>query len=169
MNNQELDITSDQLIVSKTNPAGKITYCNQDFIELSGYNESELVGQPHSIIRHPEMPCGIFHLMWQTLKQNKEFNGLVKNKTKSGNSYWAFTNITPVHSLSGQLTSYTCAKRQPNPAAITMFSMYYEQMLEHEAGQRNEAVAKQSVTLLTELLSAMGDNYETSVFKLQFS
>ncbi|NQZ07444.1 MAG: PAS domain-containing protein [Algicola sp.] len=169
MSNNELDISPDQLIISKTNSSGKITYCNPNFIKLTGYSEKELIGQSHNIVRHPEMPCGIFYLMWQTLRQNKEFNGFIKNKTKTNDSYWAFTNITPVHSLAGQLMGYTCAKRQPNTAATMMFSMYYEQMLEQEGGQRNDAVGKASVTLLTELLSAMGDDYEASVFKLQFS
>jgi PAS domain S-box-containing protein len=169
MSSKELDIGPNQLVITKSDPAGKITYCNQSFFELSGYTEQELIGQPHNIFRHPDMPSGLFYLLWQTLGQKKEFNGFIKNITKSGDSYWAFTNITPVYSATGQLTGYTCAKRQANSAAETLFSMYYEQMADEEQGQKNDASAKRSLQLLIDMLSATGDSYEASVFKLQFS
>lgn len=169
MSQTELEMGANQLIVSKSDSAGKITYCNQCFIELTGYTENELIKQPHNIIRHPDMPGGIFYLMWQTLKQKHEFNGFIKNKTKDGNCYWAFTNITPVLNPNGQITGYTSASRAPNIAATSLFEMFYEQMLESENGNTSESACKQSLQQLNELLNAMGDNYEASVFKLQFS
>ena len=169
MPEREIDIHPQQLIVSKTDPRGHITYCNQEFVQLSGYTELELLGQPHSIVRHNDMPAGFFYLMWQELKQEKEFNGFIKNRTRNGDSYWAFTNITPMYDMADKLLGYTCTKRHPNPAATTLFAMHYEQMLEMEGGSRNEASAQTSAALLLELLSATGDNYEASVFKLQFS
>lgn len=169
MSNTELELDTDQLLITKSDPNGKITYCNRRFIEFSGYTEQQLIGQSYDLIRHPQMPCGLFYLMWQTLKQKREFNGFIKNKTKNNDEYWAFINITPSYNVAGQLTGYTSASRQPNPAAIMMFSMYYEQMLEHENGQRHESAAQQSLNALLEQLSIMGDDYEASVFKLQFS
>jgi aerotaxis receptor len=169
MSNKELELSADQLIITKSDPTGKIIYCNQDFIELSGYSERELIGQPHSLLRHKEMPAGIFYLLWHTLKQKKEFNGFIQSRCKNGDSYWAFTNISPVYSLNNQLLGYTGAQRQPNPAATTLFSMYYEQMLEEEGSNPTEQDAKKSLQLLTDLVSATGDDYEASVFKLQFS
>ena len=169
MSNQELEIRSDQLMITKCDLNGKITYCNQSFIEISGYTEAELIGQTFALIRHSDMPKGIFFKMWQSLKNQREFNGFIKNKTKKDDHYWTFANITPCHNVSGNISGYTCAMRQPNPAAIMMFSMYYEQMLAQEAGQRNEEAAKASLKLLIEQLSAMGDDYEACVFKLQFS
>ncbi len=169
MSDTELELTATQLVISKSDLNGKITYCNHEFIKLSGYSENELIGQPHNIMRHPDMPAGLFHLMWQTLKQKQEFNGFIKNRCKNGDHYWVFANITPVYDLNGKLTGYTSACRKPNPAASTLFGMYYEQMLETEQGDHSDSTLKQSLNQLTEQLDAMGDNYEASVFKLQFS
>lgn len=164
-----MTISPDQLIISKSDPAGKITYCDQAFITLSGYSEDQLIGQPHNILRHPDMPAGLFYLMWQTLKEKREFNGFIKNRSKQGDSYWALINITPMFSPDGQLSGYTSASRAPNPAATTLFGIYYEQMLDSEKNHHRKDAAQQSLNQLSDMLLAMGDNYEASVFKLQFS
>ncbi len=120
-------------------------------------------------MRHSDMPNGIFLLMWQTLKQKREFNGYFKLLTQNGDNYWTFANITPFYSVGSKVAGYTCAMRQPNPAAVMMFSMYYEQMRDHEGNSNDNSLAQASLDLLLELVSATGDDYEASVFKLQFS
>lgn len=169
MSEKELDFKSNQLLITKTDLNGKFTYCNHDFIQLIGFTERELLGQRFQSVCHYDMPHGIDHLMWKTLKQKREFNFFIKLKTKQNNSCWAFANATPFYNVAGGLSGYTCSLRAPNPAATMMFAMYYEQMLEMENKQKTDAVAQQSLELLTELLSATGDDYEASVFKLQFS
>ena len=169
MSNKELDLEPSQLMITKTDLSGKLTYCNQSFIKVSGYTEQQLINQSFEQFCHSDMPSGVFHLMWQTLKQKREFNGYFKFNTAAGDSYWAFVNITPFYGTTSVVAGYTCAMRQPNPAATMMFSMYYEQMCDLEGGSKNESSAKASLQLLIELLSATGDDYEASVFKLQFS
>lgn len=158
-----------KILISKTDTQGNITYCSPAFLELVEYEEHELLGRPHNMLRHPDMPQGLYYLMWQSLKQNKEFNGFILNTTKSGQNYWTFSNITPVHNIAGNLTGYTCAKRPANLAGVGVYSVYYEQMRDEESRHSGDAAAKQSAQLLEELLSATGDSYEASVFKLQLS
>lgn len=164
-----MDISIDRIMISKTDAQGKITYCSPSFVEVTGFSEKELLGKSHATLRHSDMPEGLYQLLWQVLKQNKEFNGFICNQTKSGDMFWAFNNITPVHNINGKLTGYTCAKRTANPAAITLFSMYYEQMREEEQRIGGKAGVEQSAKLLVDILSATGDSYDASVFKLQLS
>lgn len=80
--NNETALEHDLLLISKTDPKGIITYCNSNFIDVSGYPETELLGQQHNILRHPDMPRVIFKTMWKTLESNREFNCYIKNLTK---------------------------------------------------------------------------------------
>jgi len=169
MSDKELELDTNRLLITKTDLNGKLIYCNQSFIEVSGFNEEQLFNQHFESIKHTDMPNGIFHLMWQTVRQKKEFNGYLKFRCHNGDSYWTFTNVTPFYNVTGSIAGYTYAMRQPNAAATMMFSMYYEQMKEQENGQSSDSSAKSSLKLLIDLLSAMGDDYEASVFKLQFS
>ena len=84
MSNKELVLDEGNLITSKTDLKGKIIYCNEHFIAFAGMPESKLLGAPHNIIRHPDMPRGVFKLLWNTLKQDQEFFGFVKNGCKNG-------------------------------------------------------------------------------------
>jgi PAS domain S-box-containing protein len=86
----ERPVPEDKFLVSKTDPRGIITYANEVFIEVSGYTEEELIGKPHNIIRHPDMPRTVFKLLWDTIKSGREFWGYVKNMAKDGSYYWVF-------------------------------------------------------------------------------
>ena len=169
MSEKELDFESNQLLITKIDLSGEFTYCNHNFIELIGHTEKELLGQRLQFVSHDDMPHGIDHLMWKTLKQKREFNFFIKLKTKQNNICWAFANARPFYNVTGGVSGYTCSLRAPNPAATMMFAMYYEQMSEIENKQKTDTVAQQSLELLNELLSATGDDYEASFFKLQFS
>jgi aerotaxis receptor len=103
--NLEYPITDEMLIVSKTDPKGKLTYFNDQFIAASGFTEQELIGQPHNIIRHPDMPPEAFANLWETLKAGKPWAGAVKNRRKNGDFYWVFASATPLWE-SGQVTGY---------------------------------------------------------------
>ena len=94
MANQELLFGEDEFIVSKTDLKGKITYGNALFIKMSGYDEPELIGQPHNILRHEDMPAIVFKLLWNRIQAGKEIFAYVKNKTKKGD-YYALCNAAP--------------------------------------------------------------------------
>ncbi len=83
-------------LVSTTDLKGRITYCNPSFIEVSGYSREELLGQPHNLIRHPDMPAEAFRDLWATVQNGKPWGGVVKNRRKNGDHYWVFANVTPL-------------------------------------------------------------------------
>lgn len=91
----EVRLAYDELIISKTDLSGRITYANKVFMRISDFSEEDLLGQPHNMIRHPDMPRGVFWGLWNTLKQGREFFGLVKNMTAHGDYYWVLANVRP--------------------------------------------------------------------------
>ena len=93
----ETKVPEDELIVSRTDLNGTITYANDTFLEISGYSKDELIGQNHSIVRHPDMPNSIFEDLWKTIKEKKQWNGNVKNLRKDGGYYWVNATISGVY------------------------------------------------------------------------
>jgi PAS domain S-box-containing protein len=120
-------------IVSETDLKGVITYANRKFCEISGYTKEELIGQPHNIIRHPDMPKKAFETMWQTIKQGSVWNGLVKNLRKDGLYYWVETTITPLTDETGAIIKYAAARKPASEAAIQEAEALYEKMRDAEA------------------------------------
>ncbi|EJW11977.1 Aerotaxis sensor receptor protein [Rhodovulum sp. PH10] len=101
----EYPIADDVLIVSRTDTQGKLVYFNETFVEVSGFSEEELTGQPHNIVRHPDMPPAAFADLWDTLKAGKPWAGAVKNRRKNGDYYWVLASVTPVWA-NGEITGY---------------------------------------------------------------
>ena len=93
---QEYEISADTPLVSTTDLQSRITYCNPAFIAASGFEREELLGEPHNMIRHPDMPAEAFRDMWDTLKAGEPWTALVKNRRKNGDFYWVRANVTPV-------------------------------------------------------------------------
>jgi aerotaxis receptor len=102
----EYPINDDTLIASRTDLKGRLTYFNDQFLEAAGFSEAELMGQPHNIIRHPDMPPEAFENLWETLKAGKPWVGAVKNRRKNGDFYWVLATASPVRE-NGQVTGYT--------------------------------------------------------------
>jgi len=102
----EYPISDDTLIVSRTDTKGKLTYFNDQFVDAAGFTEAELMGQPHNIIRHPDMPPEAFENLWETLKAGKPWSGVVKNRRKNGDFYWVLATASPIRE-NGQVTGYT--------------------------------------------------------------
>ena len=92
----ETDVPDGKLIISRTDLSGIITYVNDIFADISGYSEDELIGKPHSVIRHPDMPKSAFKDLWNTLKSGNEWEGYVKNLRKDNGYYWVFAKISPL-------------------------------------------------------------------------
>ena len=121
-NNQP--VTSEEVIppagsvlASRTDTSGRITYANSAFIEVSGFTEPELIGQPHNLVRHPDMPQEAFADLWKTLKAGRPWEGLVKNRTKNGAFYWVKANVTPV-TEDGKTTGYLSLRSVPGREAV---------------------------------------------------
>lgn len=102
----QIDVPHDELIVSHTNLYGIITYANDTFAEISGYDIEELVGQPHNIVRHPDMPSSLFTNLWETIKEGKIWSGYVKNLRQDGGFYWVYAQVSQLFDKSGHLIGY---------------------------------------------------------------
>lgn len=122
-----------KIIISQTDLAGVITFANRRFCEISGYSVDELVGQPHSIIRHPDMPKAAFAKMWETIQGGQIWNGLVKNLRKDGLYYWVDTEIMPIKDEDGKITGYIAARNAASRKDIKENEELYQKMLQAEA------------------------------------
>lgn len=109
--NQEREVAEGIIIVSKTDLNGTITYVNDNFVNISGYTRDELVGQPHNIMRHPDVPKTVFKDMWQTLQSGKPWVQLVKNRCKNGDHYWVEANVSPIYE-NGQIVGFLSVRRK---------------------------------------------------------
>ncbi|MBI5921352.1 MAG: Tar ligand binding domain-containing protein, partial [Betaproteobacteria bacterium] len=132
--NVEVQLTDATLIVSKTDLKGQITYINRDFIEISGFTEQELIGQPHNIVRHPDMPVEAFDDLWSTLKAGRPWTGMVKNRCKNGDYYWVLANATPIWE-SGQIVGYMSVRRKPPQQLVDETERVYRLFRDKQAGK----------------------------------
>lgn len=150
----------DDFIISKTDLKGRITYCNRIFIEFSGYCEQELLGAQHNIIRHPDMPRGVFKFLWDTLQAKKECFAYVKNMSKDGGFYWVIANVTPNLDEQGQVEGYFSVRRKPGRTAVSAMSDVYRMMLDEERRAGPKDACDASLALLTHVLNQKGVSYE---------
>ncbi len=158
--NEERFLQDDEIIVSKTDTQGRLTYANETLIAVSGFHEDELLGQQHNIVRHPDMPRGVFKLLWDTLQAGEEFNGYVKNLRKDGAFYWVFANITPSYDSSGKLIGYYSVRRKPRKEALSIIKPLYEKMLAAEKEIGSKGAIATSIALLNDLLNEKGVSYD---------
>lgn len=126
----EVEFRDGETIVSSTDPQGRITYVNGYFIEISGYTEAELLGQPHRMIRHPDMPAAAFADMWATLKKGRPWVGMVKNRCKNGDHYWVEANVSPIYDALGQLEGYVSVRRKPTRTQVAEAERMYRDIRE---------------------------------------
>ncbi|MHC8286916.1 methyl-accepting chemotaxis protein [Pseudomonas sp. XS1P51] len=126
---QFIELPADANILSTTDIQGNITYVNPDFVRISGFTEAELLGQPHNIIRHPDMPDAAFKHMWATLKSGSSWMGLVKNRCKNGDHYWVSAYVTPI-AKNGQTVEYQSVRTKPDQAQVLAAEKLYAQLRE---------------------------------------
>jgi len=163
----EVFLNTDDLIISKTDLKGRITYANRTFMRIAGFDEEDLLHQPHNMIRHPDMPKGIFKFLWQELRQGHEFFGFVKNYTADHGFYWVFANITPDFDASGHVQGYFSVRRSPNPEAVKTIESIYQKMIEIERRYSKASACTHSLAFLDQLLESKQVTYERFVMQLQ--
>ena len=164
--NQELVLPENEFVCSKTNAKGILTYANSLFIKYSGYKESELLGQQHNIIRHPDMPRVIFKLMWDTLQNNREFNGYIKNLNKNGSYYWVFANIAPSFSSDNELLGYFSVRRKPDPEKLNYIKNLYIDLLDIEQQSSTKEAIDNSLYKLNVVLNGREKGYDEFILTI---
>lgn len=127
----ETHFPTGELIVSQTDPAGIITMCNEAFVQMSGFRMSELIGQPHSILRHPDMPKAAFADLWETVNAGKRWSGYVKNLRKDGGFYWVYATVIP-KVRSGEVVGHTSVRREPSRKKVDEAIATYQAMRAQE-------------------------------------
>jgi len=164
---REVSFSPDELIVSKTDLKGRITYCNSVFMRVAGYREEDLLGAPHSIIRHPDMPRCVFKLLWDTLEKGDEIFAYVVNLARTGDSYWVLAHVTPSYDPKGKLVGYHSNRRVPRPEAIAAVKPLYKKLLEIEESHANRKDGMMAAyAAVGELLRDKGVSYDRFVLSL---
>ncbi|WP_229071253.1 PAS domain-containing protein [Actinoplanes sp. DH11] len=156
-----------ELIVSKTDPRGVITYANDVFLRVSALAEEDAVGQPHNIIRHPDMPRAVFKLLWDTLKQEQEIFAYVLNLAADGAHYWVFAHVTPSYDTAGRLVGYHSNRRVPSRTAVAAADELYAVLraAERRHDHTPDAVAA-GVAALQAVLAERGSTYDELIWEI---
>lgn len=147
----EYDYPADLMLVSSTNSKGEITHCNRAFVEASGFDYDELIGQPHNIIRHPDMPAEAYRDMWRTIGGGHPWTGVVKNRRKNGDHYWVVANATPIME-NGKPIGYLSVRTKPDRLQIQAAEALYAKLNARNSGLSLERgqVARTGVSSLTQ-------------------
>ena len=130
--NKEIQLNNRKIIISKTDRYGNIQYTNDYFFEVSGYEESEIMGMPHNILRHPDMPQAVFYLMWQSIQSGNNITAIVKNLAKSGEYYWVSTDFEIIRDEHNEIKEYIAYRRPASNMAISGVEELYEKLVQIE-------------------------------------
>jgi len=162
----ERTFAEDEIIVSKTDLTGRITYANDVFQRVSGFTTTEIIGQPHSFIRHPDMPRAVFKQLWDAIQGGRECFAYVVNLCKDGGHYWVLAHLTPSFDVRGTVTGFHSNRRVPDREAVREAQTLYADLRRIESqGDRRDAVAASHQHLL-ETLQARGESYDEWVWGL---
>jgi PAS domain S-box-containing protein len=163
----ERTFSSDDIIVTKTDRKGIIRYANQVFLQVSGYTEAEVLGQPHRIIRHPDMPRCVFKLLWDTIEAGEELFAYVVNLAADGAHYWVLAHVTPSFGAGGEILGYHSNRRSPDREAVRHVVPIYERLRREERRHDQPRIAlERSSALLAEILAERGQRYDEFVWGL---
>ena len=123
----EIPVPANDRIISTTDLKGRITHINPTFTEISGFTEEDSLGQPHNLVRHPDMPPAAFDNLWQHLKSNTPWLGMVRNRCRNGDFYWVSAYVTPVYDQ-GQVVGYQSVRTRPDSADRTRAERLYARL-----------------------------------------
>lgn len=131
----ETEVPHEGIIVSHTDMKGIITYANDTFASISGYGVDELIGKPHNILRHPDMPSSLFKNLWDTVQKGESWNGYVKNMTKSGGYYWVYAQVSLLFDKNGTHIGYKSMRQRVEKSKINELEEAYISLKEREEGK----------------------------------
>ncbi|MCU0697303.1 MAG: PAS domain-containing protein [Myxococcaceae bacterium] len=160
----ERSFPAEGLIVTKTDARGHITYANPLFIEMAGYPARVVLGAPHSLVRHPDMPRGLFRLAWQTLAAGDEFFAFVKNLCASGDHYWVFAHMTPSHDGQGRLVGYHSNRRFAPRGGVERAEALYASIRAAEVASSASQAAAEGASALGVVLERAGRTWSELMF-----
>lgn len=163
----ERQFGTEEIIVSKTDLKGHLTYANDVFIRVSGFEEHELIGRPHSLIRHPDMPRAVFKLLWDAVESGREIFAYVNNMSRNGDHYWVLAHVTPSFDGDGRIIGYHSNRRVPDRRAVDKIMPMYDMLRSAEqrhADRKDGLVA--SVAMLEGMLAKTGMSYHEWVWTL---
>jgi len=163
----ERKMQDNEIIVSKTNSKGHITYANDVFLKIADYTVEEVMEQPHSMIRHPDMPRCVFKLLWDYIQAGKEIFAYVVNSAKNGDHYWVFAHVTPSFDENGKIIGYHSNRRKPKPEAVRTVAELYKALIAEEKRHKN---AKEGMNagfeMLVKILEEKGVSYEEFILSI---
>lgn len=163
----ERTLATEDLIVSKTDLRGHMTYVNRTFVEISRYAEHELIGRPHNLIRHPDMPRSVFKLLWDTIAQGEEVFAYVVNLAADGAHYWVLAHVTPSFDDRGRIVGYHSSRRAPSRRAVEQIAPIYAHVTAVENTQSTARAATEAGTdALNEFLASRRLDYDTFVWSM---
>ncbi len=164
---QERSFGASEIIVTKTDLKGHITYANRVFLGLSALRLDQAIGAPHSLIRHPDMPRCVFKLLWERIESGQEIFAYVLNRASCGDHYWVFAHATPSYDAGGKLCGYHSNRRVPKKSAIDVIKPLYAEL---RAIERKDADRKQGMNMayaaLMQKLTHGGTDYDRFVFSI---
>ena len=163
----ERTFDADELIVSKTDLKGRITYANRVFLRIADYTEDEVLGQPHSIIRHPHMPRCVFQLLWERIQAGREIFAYVVNAAKNGDHYWVIAHVTPSFDGDNKVAGFHSNRRRPSPKQISAIKPVYDALLtEEKRVEDRRAGLAASSALFKQMLEKKGVEYDAFVLSI---
>lgn len=152
----------DKFLVTKTDLDSYITYANSYFIDICGYSEQELIGKPHNVVRHPDMPKSIFKFLWKELQSGNEFWGYVKNSVKSGGHYWVLAHIIPNFNSAGTKIGYHSNRRLISDNKIQQIDDLYSKI----RNQENQGGISAGEDFLQNFLTEKGVSYNEYILSI---
>jgi PAS domain S-box-containing protein len=159
---KERTFADHDIIVSKTDTRGIITYANDIFLKIADYTYDEVINKPHNIIRHPDMPKAVFKLLWDRLKAEQEIFAYVINRTKYGDYYWVFAHVTPTFDAQNKVIGYHSNRRSPKRKAVETIDSLYAQLRTLEASEGIE----RSFAALHEQFHSKNTSYDEFILSL---
>ena len=157
----------EEIIVTKTDLKGIILYANDVFLRVSALTETDALGSPHSIIRHPEMPRCVFSLLWETIESGQEIFAYVLDMAVDGAHYWVFAHVTPTMGPDGSIVGYHSNRRTPDRHVLAGVQQLYATLLAEEQRQGSTKTAIEAGrALLAQVLADRGSTYEEFVWEL---
>lgn len=155
------------IIVSKTDLKGRVTYANRTFLDIAGMSEGQALGAAHSVIRHPDMPRAVFKLLWDRLQGGKEIFAYVVNMAVNGDHYWVFAHVTPTLDERGNIIGYHSSRRVPRRSAVDEIKALYGRLNEIERASSRGDGMENAARELANLLQSRNTTYDRYIFSLQ--